>query len=314
MVEFGQLPTIWCRDRYPWDTGVEWQAICEHEAQYPIRPNAARDIVGFLRAPADTAGIHYAVDATEIWRGTDHRDRAKGRSPHCYRPSRWSVGIEHAGYTVPGNYDGPAGTDMLMVSAVLHAALIDEWEARPANAGVKFPLQVLDVDGVIAMEPGLFTHDTATQACVKMRWSQNGHYDGRYYPFDRLIDLIEQVRGEVPVPTTPPEEDDEMAKIQTFFPPGSTPNPASGLQAFVEVEWSSGQAHGWHGVVWSTSPGGPDDAGLYDSALDGDLRTVDFVKLNGGLPVRDFRINESAGEVIAFGQGGSIFRAYATAG
>lgn len=305
MVDFGQLPTIWCRDRYPWDVGQEWQSICEHEAQFPLRANAARDITQYLHDPPSTAGIHYCVDNTEIWRGTDHRSRSQGRSPHNYRPGHWSIGIEHTGYTVPGNYDGQYGADMLMVSAVLHAALIDEWEARPANvsAGNKFPLVVLDLDGIINRQPGLFTHDLATQACKQADWPQEGHYDGRYFPFDRLIPLIEQVRGTHP--PAPPQEDDDMPKVQTFFPPGSTPQ-ADGLQPFVEVEWATGQAHGWHGVTFDGAPS--------DEALGGDLRTVDFVKLNGGQPIRDFRVDEATGQVIGFGQGGGIFRVTAVAG
>jgi hypothetical protein len=273
MVDFDQLPTIWCRDRYPWDVGQEWQSICEHEAQWPLRAGAAHDITASLQNPPSTAGIHYCVDDAEIWRGTDHRSRSWGRSPHNYRPGHWSIGIEHAGYTVPGNYDGQYGSDMLMVSAILHAALIDEWEARPANvaAGSKFPLVVLDLDGIIARAPGLFTHDLATQACKQAGW--------------------------------PPQEDD-MPQVYTFFPPGSTPQ-ENGLQPFVEVEWATGQAHGWHGVTFDGAPA--------DEALGGDLRTVDFVKLNGGQPIRDFRVDEATGQITGFGQGGSIFRVRASA-
>jgi hypothetical protein len=301
-IDLDRLPTIWCRDRYPWDPGQDWQAICEHEAQSPIQPNAARNIIGYLRSPPQTAGIHYAVDASEVWRGTDHRSPSSGRSPHCYRPHRWSVGIEHAGYTVPGGYDSPAAGDMLAVSALLHATLIDEWELRE---GRPFPLDVLDVDGVANRRPGLFTHDTATKACIQMGWPHDGsHYDGRYYPFDRLIPLIEQARGTYE-PAPPVEEDDEMARMLTFFPPGSEWQ-ESGLRPFVEVDWASGQVHGWHNVIF--------DGADADVALDGDLRTVDFVKLNSGAPIRDFRVDEATGEIIGFGQGGGIFRVRATAG
>lgn len=96
-----------------------------------------------------------------------------------------------------------------------------------------------------------------------------------------------------------------MARILTFFPPGSTPR-ADGLQPFVEVEWATGQAHGWHGVTF--------DGATADEALDGDLRTVDFVKLNGGRPIRDFRVDEETGAIVGFGQGGGIFRVAAAAG
>lgn len=303
-VDFDDLPTIWCRDRYPWDPGTQWQSICEHEAQYPLRAGAAQAIAGFLKAPAGIAGIHYSVDASEVWRGTDQRSRPLGRSPHNYRPGHWSVGIEHTGYTVPGNYDGEYGEAMLRVSATLHAALIDEWEARPENASVgrKFPLVVLDLDGIINQEPGLFSHDLATQACKQAGWPEEGHYDGRYYPYDRLIAMIEEIRGTKP--PTPPQEDD-MPQVHTFFPPGSTPQ-ANGLQPFVEVEWATGQVHGWHGVAFTGA-----DA---DEALNGDLRTVDFVKLNAGQPIRDFRIDEDSGQIVGFGQGGGIFRVTAVAG
>jgi hypothetical protein len=313
-MDFGALPTIWSKYRYSWDQGQQWQAICEHEAQTPIYPNAARDIVGYLRNPPpvngvpNIAGIHYAVDAQEIWRGTDHRDRAFGRSPHCYYPSRWSVGIEHAGRTVPGNYDSPAGDAVLTVSAVLHLGLIEEWEARPENAGRRFPLVVLDVDGVIAREPGLFTHETSTKACEVMHWGQNGHYDGRYYPFPRLIEKIEQLRGEAP--QTPPDvpEEDDMLPRPTFFIPGSGPDPATGLQPYVEVDPNLWQVHGWHGVRFEGV-----GAESVDEAFDGALRTVDFTKFNNGNPLRAFHHDEATGDIVGFVDG-AIFRVRAVVG
>lgn len=299
MVDFDSLPTSWCRDRYPWDTGVWWNAICEHETQSPTRIGGAQATIQYLHEPGDTAGIHYAVDPAYIWRGTDHRSRDLGRSPHCYRPSRWSVGIEHCCYTVPGAYDSQDAQDMLMVSATLHASLMDEWEAR---TGETFPLVELDVDGVINRLPGCFSHDTATKACQKMNWPQSGHYNGRYFPFEQLFEYIRLVRGQAPTPV--PQEDD-MPQVYTFFPPGSTPQ-ENGLQAFVEVEWATGQVHGWHGVTFSGAAS--------DEALGGDLRTVDFVKLNAGQPIRDFRIDEGTGQIVGFGQGGGIFRVTAVAG
>lgn len=301
-IDLSTVDSITIRDCWSWND--DWTSICEHEAQTNIYVGAARNIVNYLRDPRkpdgseNTAGIHFAVDPAECWQGCS----IAHRTPHNYRPHYWSLGIEHAGFTVPGGYDGPDGDAMLDVSARLHAALILNWEER--HPGRKFTLQVLTPEQVIAKEVGLFTHDTATIACKLAGWPENGHYDGRYFPFDRLIPKVAAILGGGATPAPGPEEDD-MARILTFFPPGSTPR-ADGLQPFVEVEWATGQAHGWHGVTF--------DGATADEALDGDLRTVDFVKLNGGRPIRDFRVDEETGAIVGFGQGGGIFRVAAAAG
>lgn len=301
LVNLDEVTRVPCRERRR--RTEPWRQICIHEAQTRDWGSSGLAIANYLRDPKNpdgsnnVAGIHYSVGPYDV---AESADPFVDTVPHCYRPSSWSVGVEHTGYTG----DAVPTPDAVMCrSASLAGGLIVEWEARYAPE--RFALvHLYDPELVAGKTTGFISHWDATVTCDRYGWPTIGHhYDGRDWDWPPYLDMVAddlRVRRGDP----PPPEGDEMAQRVAWLLAGSEPRP-DGLQAYVEVDPNDGTAHGWHGVTFEgVTP---------DEALGGELRTVDFVKLNGGMPIRAFSIDEATGRIFAFGQG-TIFRVWAVAG
>lgn len=304
LVDLASIPQVPCR----WQRlrAEPWVQICVHEAitdDWSTGLNIAR----YLQDPKlpdgspNQAGIHYSVGPFDVAQSADPSMTV----PHCYRPSAWSLGVEHTGRT---DDDVPPPPQTIRRSASLAGGLIVEWER--VNSGCTFPIVHRDVPSDVAGKlAGFISHYDATKTCQFYGWPTIGaHHDGQWWPwpdyFDAVADDLRVRRGTKSVPV----EGDEVQTQHGFILAGSHPN-LDGSQAHVIVDPNTGQVHGWHGVTFD---GVGSDA--IDEAYGGGLRTVDFTKFNGGNPILAWEIDDATGEIVAFGGVGGVFRVRAVAG
>lgn len=224
-------------------------SICIHTIENAETPTGAENCARYFAnlPPKPEKGAHFCIDNDSIVMSVDPR---KNTTPHCYGPSAWSVGLEHAGRAAQtaADWHDDYSQDELDLSARLSATLCKLF-------GI--PVVKLKPAQVAAGERGFFGHFDATLAVNK----SGGHTDpGVGFPWGEYLNMVrEYLAKESPVPppdTSPILEEDEM-----FVPfnkrklvPGGLPRASDGRWPQFLVDSSARAVHGLNGVSFTGAP------------------------------------------------------------
>lgn len=289
VVDLDSLPQILCRDRRL--RTEQAVSICLHVPVSSEWAGAAEAVARYLQNPMRngqpvTAGIHFTVDSDSIVMCADPRTHTV---PHCYAPSKWSVGIEISGTIQSAEeWADDFSQATLRNTAALCATLCREFQ---------IPVVRLEPFDLGAKHRGIFDHLTATLACRIFGWWEDGHTDvGPEFPWQQFMAMVE-------AELNPPEEDDEdMARRWGFSPSWGAAN-GFGQKPYVEVDELEAQIHGYMGATF-------DPRDLVDGTPPS-VTTIDLEKVLKGSPIRFYDRDGDA--VIVVAQGGSQFRFSAVA-
>lgn len=282
-----------CREQRP--RTERWVAIGIHEAQSLDWGSTALGIARYLRDPynadgtPNVAGIHYSVGTMDVAQSANPWVMTV---PHILRPSGWSVGIEHVGFT---HDDIPTPREVILRSASVSGGLIVLWQQAYEE---KFQLRHIVGDDIANRASGFFSHYDSTMLAQRMGWGTAGsHTDGEDWPWSDYLDAVaDDIRVRLGVEI----EDEEVQTRIGFVVPGSAAG-GDGLQPYVIVDPNDWQIQAWHGAVVRVAGGGPTgDPGL-------GYVNVDIPKI-AGQEIRAAQVNEQTGEITAFGAAGGIYR------
>lgn len=293
LVNLDEITMVPCREQRP--RTERWVSIGIHEAQSLDWGSTGLGIVRYLRDPynadgtPNVAGIHYAVGTADVAQAANPWVRTV---PHILRPSGWSVGIEHVGFT---HDDIPTPHEVIVRSASLSGGLIVLWEE--AYPGEKFALRHIEGDDIANRATGFFSHYDSTMLAERMGWGTAGaHTDGQDWPWSDYIDAVaDDIRVRLGVEI---DEEEVQTRI-AFLVPGSAPD-AQGLQPYVVVDPNDWSVQAWHGAVIRSGDDAVGDQG--PGFVNADLAKI------AAQEIRAADVDKGAGTITAFGSGGGIYR------
>lgn len=240
MIDLDELDYVRAR----WQRRRTWPvtSICIHTIENAETPLGAENCARYFRDIERVAGAHFCIDNDSIVMCADPRTMT---IPHCYGPSAWSVGLEHAGTARQTDRDWHDTYSLaeLALSADLSATLCQTFN---------IPVVKLTPSQVKLGMPGIFGHYDATLAVNKI----GGHTDpGAGFPWGEYLDMV---RARLMPPKPPPpivEGDDEMLVPfrKPIVPDGVVPR-ADGRWPQYLIDDHARVVHGYNGLAFSGAP------------------------------------------------------------